>query len=660
MSAVLERQRWLAVLALAAAVPLPLTGVVSWPFLVPYVVVAAWVAASRRPLPPLPAWAENLLAPAILAAVVAAGGVRYGVLRPVAQLAVLVAAVRLPGCGQARRARLTGGVVTLVGIAGIASSTHPALAAYLVALLALVVAAAGRLTGVALARGDSGRPPVVGWPPARLVVASVVTAVLVAAPLFALLPRLRSPFAGSPFGAQPASGFRALVGLRGIGDITLSRRTVMRVSFPGVAPGHVSPDWLRLAGATLRHYRAGGWVEAKRKGERLGARGGRPIALAGEPAAARLVRAEIVLERGGGSLFLPLGATEIAVRPGVAVVRDPLGSLRVPRGTEFPLDYSLEFDPARVVQPAPDEGDLELPPESGPLVDLATAATRGTTNRLAAALAIEQDLQTHYRYSLRSNAPVREDPVLWFLFSSREGHCEFFASSMVLLLRSVGIPARLQAGYIGGESEGNGSYLVRESNAHAWVLGFVDNRWRVFDPTPPEGRPGVLAAGGTLSLSEMWDRFERAWDRWVLTFSLSDQLDIASAVAGAVAGVARDAAAAVAAVAGSAAVIGLAWWLRRRRRDAPRRPGADRKAPFVTVALRRVMAAAGRRGIAVTPGATPRVFAAAVAAAVPAAAGPLDWLAREHERTRYAGAAAPPARAVRRAARAVERALKTA
>ncbi len=656
MNAVLERQRWLAVLALAAAVPLPLTGVVSWPFLIPYVAAAVWVAASPRPLAPLPAWVENLLAPAILAAVVAAGGVRYGVLRPVAQLAVLVAAVRLPGCGQPKRARLTGGVVALVGIAGIASSTHPALAPYLVAVLALVVAAAGRLAGVALMPGGRRRPAAAAWPPARLVTASVVTAVLVAAPLFALLPRLRSPFAGSPFGAPPASGFRSLVTLRGIGDIAVSRRTVLTVSFPEVKPGHVSPDWLRLAGATLSRYRAGGWVEAKRKGERLSGRGGRPIPLAEGPGAARLVRAEIVLEREGGNLFLPLGATAISVQPEVALSRDPSGSLRVPRHTPLPLEYTVEFDPARVVQPPPDDTDVELPPGSDRLRDLATTATQGTTNRLAAALALEQYLQTHYRYSLRSNAPVRQDPVEWFLFSAREGHCEFFASSMVLLLRTLGIPARLQAGYIGGESEGNGTYLVRESNAHAWVLAFVEGRWRVFDPTPPEGRPGILAAGGALSVREAWDRFESAWDRWVLTFSLSDQLDIASGLVEAAASGARRG---VPVAAGAAGFAALAWLLWRRRRRPERLAVPDPKAPAITFALRRVMAAAGRRGVALAPATTVREFAAAAAAAVPATAAPLAWLAREHERCRYAGAPAPPRQAVRRAVRAVERALKT-
>jgi hypothetical protein len=70
------------------------------------------------------------------------------------------------------------------------------------------------------------------------------------------------------------------------------------------------------------------------------------------------------------------------------------------------------------------------------------------------------------------------------------------------------------------------------------------------------------------------------------------------------------------------------------------------------------MAAAGRRGIQIAPGTTVRGFAAAVAAAAPAVAGPLGWLALEHERCRYAGAPAPPRRAVRRAVRAVERGVR--
>ncbi|HVN74907.1 MAG TPA: transglutaminaseTgpA domain-containing protein, partial [Thermoanaerobaculaceae bacterium] len=348
MSPALERQRWLAALALAVAVPLPLTGVVSVPFLVPYVGAALWVLLARKPSEPLPGWLENVLAPLILAAVVAAGGVRFGVLRPVAQLAILVAAVRLPGCGQRNRAKLVGGMVSLVGVAGVASSTHPTLALYLVALLAFVIVAVGRLTAVELLEGATGRERAATWPPLRLVAGATVTAVLVAAPLFALLPRLRSPFAAAPFGGRAASGFREAVALHEIGDVKLSRRLVMTVTFPGVEAGRVSPDWLRLAGATMKHYRAGSWVEGRMQGERLPIRADRPVALVAGTALARLRRADIVLRREGGNLFAELGAAAIEMREPVAVTKDPSGSLRFPRGTQLPISYAVEFNPARV------------------------------------------------------------------------------------------------------------------------------------------------------------------------------------------------------------------------------------------------------------------------------------------------------------------------
>ena len=133
MSSALERQRWLGALALAVAVPLPFTGIVSLPFLLPFGAAALAALFARRPLAPLRPWVENLLAPAILVAVVAAGGLRFGILRPVAQLAVLLAAVRLPGSGYPARTLRTGALVALIGVAGIASTTHPVLALYLVA-----------------------------------------------------------------------------------------------------------------------------------------------------------------------------------------------------------------------------------------------------------------------------------------------------------------------------------------------------------------------------------------------------------------------------------------------------------------------------------------------------------------------------------------------
>lgn len=650
MTAVRERQRWLAVLALAVAVPLPFTGIVSLPFLLPFVAVAAWVAASRRPLAPLPAWVENILAPLILVAVVAGGGVRYGILRPVAQLAVLVAAVRLPGCGQRSRTASTAGILVLVGVAGIASSTHPSLALHLVALLVVVLIAVARLEDVSLSEG--GRST--GFPPLRLVVGSVVVAVLVAAPIFALLPRLRSPFAGAPFGARSVAGFRDAVMLHGIGDVKQSRRLAMKVSFPGVSPGRVSPDWLRLVGATMKHYRAGGWVEGRLKGERFAVRPEQPIELVEGHRPEGTRRAEISLEKESTALFVPLGAVTLTMHTPVALSRDPSGALRIPRGIEPPFAYAVGFDPADVQQPPPDEADVEPPPDGGEMRALAEQVTRRSTNDLAAALAIEQYLQQSYRYVLRTNAPLREDPVRWFLFRSREGHCEFFASSMVLLLRTLGIPARLQAGYAGGEPDGEGGFFVRDTQAHAWVIAYVEGKWRMFDPTPSEGRPGISEIGGGRTLVIAWQRLEGLWDRWVLTFTLTDQVELARQALEAVAAGGRLAIRWAPEVALLAALVFLLLSWRTAR---PREPRAGRKLGPVTRNLQRVIDAAARRGMVVPPGMTARGFASVASATFPSVAAPLGWLVREHEKCRYAQGTPAGAQALRRAVRAIEASL---
>ncbi|HUK12674.1 MAG TPA: transglutaminaseTgpA domain-containing protein [Thermoanaerobaculaceae bacterium] len=678
MSAVLERQRWFAGLALLVAPPLALTGVASWPFVAAFAGVAALVLASRRAVPPLRPWMENLLAPLILVAVVAAGGLRYGVLRPVAQLAILVAAVRLPGCGERSRGALTATMLGIVGVAGIASSTHPTLAAYLLLLLAFVLVMSGRLVAISLAGRSSAAGGPVAWPPARQVGGSVVLAALVAVPVFLLLPRLRSPFAGIPIDGRSISGFRDAVALHGIGDVKLSRRVVLRVAFPETEKGRVSPDWLRLAGATMRRYRAGSWVEGRLHNEALPVRPGADLELGAVPPHAKLYEAEITLEADTSTVFLPPGAVSLHAPDGLVLFRDPGGSLRT-RRVDPPLEYGVRFDPRRLQQPPPEAADVDMPPDSGRVRELATRVARQAPNPLAAALAIEQHLQHNYGYSLSSHAPVREDPVQWFLFRSREGHCEFFASSMVLMLRSLGIPARLQAGFAGGERSG-GEFVVRDSDAHAWVVAWIDARargrtgsggwaglaagalapgrsegeWRVFDPTPPEGRPGVADDGGH-GLRLGWQSLETAWDRWVLTFSLADQLEGLRRGIEAVGGAMPR----LLAVAGLVAVLAVGAALRRaagRRRPAIEpRIGAG---PAVSRALARAYASCARAGVVLPAGATPRELAGVVRLACPVAASPLAWLVETHERCRYAGGATPAGPKLRQASRAIDRALR--
>ncbi len=650
MTAVLERQRWLGALALAVALPLPFTGVVSVPFLLPFVALAGAALLARRPLPPLRPWLENVLAPLIVLAVAASGGMRFGVLRPMAQLAVLLAAVRLPGGGQRSRTRVSGGLIALIGVAGVASSTHPLLAFYLVALLALVVVAVGRMQILAEAEAASDGARL-GWPPKRLVVATVLASIVFAAPLFVLLPRLRSPFAAVPFGSRPVSGFRDAVALHQIGAVKLSRALALEVVFAG----HDRPDaeWLRLAGATVRHYRAGSWAEGKRTRRLLRAKAGGVVQLAEPDPARPVVRAEITLRKDSENLFTPSGTVVLEMPDGVPVWRDALGSLTIPRGTEMPVRYAVGFQPGRVVQAPPDEEDVALPPDAEPLRELAGTVTRGSRNPLVAALALESHLRTAYHYSATTNAPLRSDPVRWFLFASREGHCEFFASSMVLLLRSVGVPARLQAGYAGGDPDGAGGYLVRDSQAHAWVTAWIGDRWQVFDPTPAEGRPGVGLDQGGLNLALGWQRLEAAWDRWILTFSLSDQVDLTRQLADALRAASGRWPIAAGWAAGLLAAGALLWRL------APRAWGLLRpRARGLSGALERVGAEARRRGVVGETAITPRALERAVSAAAPPAGAAMRWLVGRHERWCYAGGDEPPRSEIRRATGTVGRALE--
>lgn len=671
MSLALERQRWLGVIALALAVPLPFTGVVSLPFLLPFVVVAGWLVAARRPLPALPAWAENLLAPLVLVAVVAAGGMRFGILRPVAQLAIAVAAIRLFGCHEDARARKATLLLALVGVAGIASSTHPLLAAYLIGLLALVVAVIGHLSLLRRAR-PAATSRSTAWPPGRLVVATVVISVLVAAPLFVLLPRLRSPFAAAPFGSRPVSGFRDAVALHRIGDVKLSTSVALRARFPeGEA---LDPEWLRLAGTSLQRYRNGVWAQAQMRRAALARGSDGWVRLAEYSTGARRVRAEITLEKRSDSLFLPLGTVAMTVPPGVSAWRGPLGEIRIPRWSEVPLTYEVEFVPGAVLAPEPQPGDLMLAEGTEAVAELAHQVAGSARTPVAAAIALESHLRRTYTYSTSTYAPMRDDPVNWFLFQRGAGHCEFFASSLVLMMRAVGIPARMQAGYAGGEITPDGDILVRDAEAHAWVVAWLAptweglhdlgrslgeggpmpaGTWRMFDPTPAEGRPGIDQAPRLFRVDLSWQRIEQVWDRWVLTFSLADQLDmLQSLVVDGYRVLRWVLAAALALLLLSLGVDRARSVLGRRRRR-----GGVASRTVSGVAIGRVAEAARRGGIGLPAGATPRQLAASLAARRPDVAGPIQWLVSVHESEVYAGRAASPRARVRRTARALMRSL---
>lgn len=630
-------QRWFGVGALAVALLLSLAGAVALPFVLPMMVVALVLVAKPRPLKPLPWWLENLLALVIVVAVAAGGGLRFGVMRPVANLLVLLTAVRLWGGAERTRRATVVLLLAMLNAAGVASSTHPALVAYLAALLVGVVGAAGQLVPVELGQRFGGGV-VPRFPPAKLVAGTTVLAFLVAAPLFVLFPRLRSPFAASGLGVRPVSGFREAVSLHQLGDIKTSRRPMLRVRF--LNADQVQPHWLRFAGATLSHYRAGRWLESRKQ------RAGGEVSWFAGPEGP--VKAEITLEQSSDRLFLPPGTRKV-VPPDAEVWVDGAEAMRIPRSLEPPISFQVSFDPGVVNTRPPGPEDLAVTVNRQALRRVVREAMGNARDPLRRAQALEEYLRTRYRYTTRTAAPLRADPVEWFLFTAREGHCEFFASAMVLLLRTDGIPARLQTGFAGGQDLGGGEFLLRDANAHAWVLAFVDDRWWIFDPTPPEGRPGTESGTEAVSLRALWANLESFWDRWVITFSLADQLEVLVGLASAV----RSAGRRLALLAAALLVVAGAWLLwrqsgKQRRRAAPSDLGAllwrlARQAGWDEEALER---------------ATPSQVLASLLPRLSSSREACLWLFQAHERAVYAASSTPPRRRVWASFRAVLQELK--
>lgn len=121
---------------------------------------------------------------------------------------------------------------------------------------------------------------------------------------------------------------------------------------------------------------------------------------------------------------------------------------------------------------------------------LAQRITDGYSDPYDKAKAIEAYLRSdQFQYNLNvSTIPAGQDFVYYFLFDSKQGYCTYFSTSMVVMLRSIGIPTREVEGFIGGEPNGDGTYTVRGTEAHAWPqVYFPGYGWVQFEPTPGPG-----------------------------------------------------------------------------------------------------------------------------------------------------------------------------
>lgn len=373
-------------------------------------------------------------------------------------------------------------------------------------------------------------------------------AVIIGSMLFFVFPRFSAGYF-SRIGMQPGlmSGFTDTVELGQIGEIKKNSAVVMRVK-TGTA---VNYPLLRWRGIALTNFDGrrwttsdnfpsvhpalpDGWIPLSDRGELEG----RPVAelrftVLLQPVAsdALFAPSHLLMLRGNFSgesgtydssvrnSILQLDFTDSIFNPSrnYSQIRYEGISLlpvaRPPQARSASTDYP---DDIRAIY-------LQLPSQLDPRIpEFARQITSGANNPYDKALAMESYLRRNFAYTLNLSGKPGQDPLAHFLFETKAGHCEYFASSMAVMLRTLGIPSREVNGFLPGEfNDLGGDYIVRASDAHSWVEAyFPGNGWLTFDPTPsaPDSDAGLFSRFGMYM-----DWFQLAWNEWVINYDFSHQ-----------------------------------------------------------------------------------------------------------------------------------------
>jgi protein-glutamine gamma-glutamyltransferase len=166
---------------------------------------------------------------------------------------------------------------------------------------------------------------------------------------------------------------------------------------------------------------------------------------------------------------------------------------------------------------------LQLPDHLDPRIpELAKKITASANQPFDKAIVMENYLHRNFSYTLNLVGRPGADPLAHFLFVTKAGHCEYFASAMAVMLRTLGIPSREVNGFLPGEyNDVAGDYIVRASDAHSWVEAyFPGSGWVTFDPTPvAEGTPTGIFSRLNLYL----DWMQLNWNEWVVNYDWAHQ-----------------------------------------------------------------------------------------------------------------------------------------
>jgi transglutaminase-like putative cysteine protease len=498
-------------------------------------------------------------------------------------------------------------------------------------LTATVAVALGLLPPLAALRSlePGRRVPATLWRELLPGIVLLAVALPLAVLSFLLVPRLGSPLWGAPNNAEQRSGLADSMTPAGFSQLLIDDSPALRVSFDGPPP---PPVQRYFRAYVMGHYDGASWTYRD---------------VADQPAAPLetidSIRYHVSLEPTRQhvlpTLDVPLAAPADASlrRDRVAISDKPVDSLRdysLTSATRYRLEPQLGRNHARW---------LQLPAGFNPRALALGQSWRqryGSDDAAIVQAALTLFHDDGFRYTL-APAPLGRDAMDDFLFDTREGFCEHYASAFTVLMRAAGIPARVVTGYQGGYWNAMGSYLlVRNSDAHAWSeVWLADRGWVRVDPTaavrPQRIDLGAAAAapGGQLpwyenswlqSLRNHWDIVNRWWNLGVNGFDALRQRGLLKPF-----GINEVETSTLALLLAASCVlamlIGLAWvWRRREPEDAAR------------AALRLLERKLVRMGVTRQVGEGPRDYLQRAARALPTQHAVLAELMHRYLELRYA------------------------
>jgi transglutaminase-like putative cysteine protease len=369
----------------------------------------------------------------------------------------------------------------------------------------------------------------IGWRLSVVAVLATCGILVITLGLFLIVPRT-ARMAAMLFPNGPRlTGFSNVVDLGGFGKISRDDRAVLHVQ----SISRPLPPDLKWRGSALSRFDGRRWSEPPMVGRTIPTvHGYAEIADVNQRSRRdghRLLYHVDVQNSGTGTLFIA-GIPEFVNADFRNLLLTSEGALRViaPPGEALRYDVSAHSGPALEVPLTMAERAryLSLPPLDIRIYSLANQWS-GEGPPLDRALRIQRHLQHDFKYALDGPEKPVKDPLSDFLFVRREGYCEYFASAMAVMLREQGIPSRVATGFQSGYyNDVSGLYVVRASDAHAWVEAWIAGRgWLTFDPTPT----GPAAHAGLLSRINMYmDAADHAWNEWVVSYDLTHQVAMAA------------------------------------------------------------------------------------------------------------------------------------